>query len=93
MSDPAELKVVPIGIRSLKDVPENLRRLANDLESGEFQGFGTAIVILCGDNGGMYIYGYGERASPLECAGWLARAQAKVNSIEEPARSPSKDPS
>lgn len=91
MSNP-ELKVVPIGIRNLKDIPQNLRRLADGLESGEFTGFGTVLVILCGDSGTQYIYGYGEHASPLEAAGWLARAAAKVNSIEEPARYPAHDP-
>lgn len=92
MSNSPDLKVVPIGIRNLKDVPQNLRQLADALESGEFSGFGTAIVILCGDSGTPYIYGYGEHASPLECSGWLARAAAKINVIEEPARSPTIDP-
>lgn len=91
MSDPAKLSVVPIGIRNMKDIPNGLRRLADDLESGEFSGFGTAIVILGGDSLTPFVYGYGERASPLECCGWLARASAKINSADDPTRHPIHD--
>lgn len=71
----SNLKVVPIGTPNLKEVPNNLRALADRLESGDYQQAAAAIAIVIGEDGDMRIYGYGERMSPLEMQGWMAMAQ------------------
>lgn len=80
------LTFVPIGVVSLKEVSTNLRRLADDMDSGTYEAATTAVVVLAYPDGDMTFNGYGERTSPLEIIGWLARAQAKLLSFSDPAR-------
>ena len=66
---------------SYLDVPAKLRELADASESAQTGGppFNGVIVVLCYGSGSVAVRGYGEQTSPLQVAGWLARALTTVS--------------
>lgn len=63
----------------LTDVPSRLRAMAERVESNP-ELYRSAVLTLCRDDQCVEVYGFGERSSPLEASGWLARAQAVLAS-------------
>ena len=55
----AKPKIVQIGTPNLRDVPEALRRLADQIDAGECEAAESAIVVLVDQNGDRGVYGYG----------------------------------
>lgn len=90
MNDDHSPKLVPIGVVSLKEVSANLRRLADDMDSGKCEAASSAVLIMGFGDGTVWCNGFGERTSPLEIMGWLARAQAKITSFPDPSRYPAR---
>jgi len=84
--------VTAIGVLSLKDVSANLRRLADDMDSGKHPHASSAVLVMGYPDGDIWVNGFGERVSPLEVCGWLSRGLTKVASLTDPARSAAPDP-
>lgn len=57
---------------SLLNIPEQLRLLAEGIESGKIN-VASAVLVLGRGDGCVYVRGYGERTSALESIGWMHR--------------------
>lgn len=66
------LKVVPLPVLDLREIPANLRRLADEIEKGETPH--AAIVVLGMKDGEAQVYGYGPNMDGLRLLGWLQLA-------------------
>lgn len=65
------LTVVPLSDRpSLRDIPARLRRLAEQIEKGEYGDVKVALCILDCDND-RHVFGFGDNPSSLEIVGLL----------------------
>lgn len=58
---------------SFLNIPEQLRLLAERIESGQIDAV-SAVFVLGRSDGRVAVRGYGERTSALECIGWMHRA-------------------
>lgn len=69
--DNAETELVPIGAPNLRDVPASLRRLADQLESGEQPAAEAAIVVLVEASKNLQVYPMGSALSDAAVVGTL----------------------
>ncbi|MGF6599811.1 hypothetical protein P3T23_004545 [Paraburkholderia sp. GAS448] len=58
-----ELKVMPLREVTLADISGMLRRLANDIDNGHYEGITGAAVVL--DAPGIPVFGFGELPPPV----------------------------
>lgn len=82
------LKLATLPVKDLRDLSAGLRRVADLLDSGEYDPACAAIVVLGYSDQDVRVYGYGNRANPLEISGWLSRAQFALTSMPNPERKP-----
>lgn len=54
-----KLKLVEFPQTSLADIPEQLRKLADSIEAGEYENRSECVVVLAGGKG-LSVFGYGE---------------------------------
>lgn len=58
MSDKPDLKVVPIGLPGLQNVPKMLRLLADAIEEGKY-GSWTQVTVVLNSKDELCVFGYG----------------------------------
>lgn len=75
-------------VKDLRDVSAAFRRIADLIDNGQYAAPAVGIAILGYSDHDVRVYGYGDRASPLEISGWLARAQVHLASMPDPERKP-----
>lgn len=64
------LKVVALPVMDLRQIPENLRKLADQIERGDCPPV-AAVVTLGYDTGTAEVYGYGPDLDGIRTLGWL----------------------
>ena len=61
----------------LTDVPGRLRKLADDIESGE-QSARIAIIVVVDNHDETSVLGYGDIGTSAEALGWMVRAMRGI---------------
>jgi hypothetical protein len=81
-------RVVELPRRPLSDVPGHLRKLADDIERGEYGDVRAAIVVIEQDGDGGTVsaesFGFGSDADPVRAAGLLHFGISLVTGAREP---------
>lgn len=73
-----KLEIVSLPIGNLQDIPGMLRRIANNMESGESVTPRVLIMVADGPDGDLDVYGLGDFSDITNTVGLLARAQLNI---------------
>ncbi|UZJ58568.1 hypothetical protein OKW98_18500 [Pseudomonas sp. KU26590] len=74
----SQLKVVTFEREGWRDAVRTLRKVAEQIESGELPLCDVGVLALIGDNGQLDVYGFGKRGDDLQCIGAMRLAEQRL---------------